>query len=148
MIVVNTNDDLDILLDPKEVLSIGYVKNPGTSEERRGRLETIAVNSPITHGNPRKRIILECGCKCVQVNGRKIESYREGDALVLRVHGLWGPLDDPDYNSGRPNAVKGSLDWEFNTSRPIQDRYDLENKATIYSNVNLPLHLKDFFGVS
>jgi hypothetical protein len=142
MIVINTNDDLDILLDPKEVLLIGYVKNPGTPEERRGRLETIAINSPITIGNPRKRILLECGQMCAQVHGRRIESYREDDALVLKVHGLWGRLDDPDYNSGRPN------DQVYNASRPIQDRYDFENKAVIYTTVNLPLHLKQHFGVS
>ena len=80
-------------------------------------------------------------------NGRRIESYWEDDTLVLRVHGLWGRLDNPDYNSGRPNARPGTLDWIYNCSRPIQDRYDFENKAIVYSTVNLPFHLKHHFGI-
>jgi hypothetical protein len=147
MIVIDTNDDLDILLDPKEILPIGYTKYPGTPEEVRGRLEAIAINSPLNITQRRRRIILECGQMCTQVNGRKIESYREGGALVLRVHGLWGTLDDPYYNSGRPNAGEGTLDMIYNNNRPIRDRYDYTNKAVIYSTVNLPLHLQYHFGI-
>lgn len=141
MIIINTNDDLDILLDPKEILLIGAVYNPGTPQEKRERLETIAKNSSITIGNPIKKIFLEIGCLCTSVNGRKIESYYEENNLVLRVHGLWGRLDDPDYNSGRKN------DQEYNSSRPIQDRYDFENKAIIYTTIYLPDYLKKHFGV-
>lgn len=130
MKIINTNDDLDILLSWEEVSKIGYVENPGTQEESRGRLETVAINSPITIGTPKKKIALELG-QAAPRRGRWIESYRENDTLVLRVHGLWGSLNQPNYNE-----------------KPIQDRYDFENKAIIYSIFNLPDHLKHFFEVS
>lgn len=133
MKVINTNEDFDILISRDEILSICgatyYFKGLEITKVERKRIETIAVNSPITIGNPRKRIVLELGNKGPNSRcGRWVESYSEEDALVLLVHGLRTFIDDPEYNKN-----------------PIRDRYDSENKVVIYSTINLPEHIKLYF---
>jgi hypothetical protein len=104
MKVIDTDGDLDILVSPEDIKSI---------KDLVGRIETIAEGT-------QRRIILEHDQRQRPLHCKRIGSYEENGALVLKVYEeLWRiEFAESTYNKN-----------------PVQDRYNSENKAIIYSTV-------------
>ena len=75
--------------------------------------------------------------------GRVRGKIDDHDELHLEFYGYWkdwmGLWTDFEHEAGI------GLDYNKN---PVEDRYDAENKVAIYSGLNLPGYLKNYFGIS
>ena len=125
MIVIENDMDLDILISSREIKSAMKDEKGNTDYAKTIKLEAIAKGSE-------RKVIVEYDPHSRPLNTKRIESRREKDVLILEI-----------YNELYRIESKESI---YN-NEPIQDRYDGENKAVIYSDTNLPLHLKNYFGL-
>lgn len=116
--------DISILISPEELkVATTYLSKQGAE------LKPVRLEAKTKSG---KKVILEYDVRSKPLYAKSIQGRIENDALVLKVYEeLW----------------KVEASYSLYNKDPVQDRYDGENKAVIYSTVNLPNPLKHFFGI-
>ncbi len=118
MKTIHTNGNLDILLTYRDVITL--FENRLIGEIIDSELNIYPRNVSM--------LIIENSRQSKPIDQDRIESYREGKGLILRIYDL-ELINNVNYN-------EKSL---------ISGRYDGRNIATLYSPLNLSFELKDWF---
>lgn len=131
MIVIENDLDFDILIFPEEIARerhnmFGTIEAYRLNKDKPLKLEGIAKNTG-------KKIILEYVLDNRPSLAKPITGRREGEKWIFTIYeDMWK--------------------FEFENSSihrgPLCDRYDWENKARIYSAIDLDSCLKSYFGIS